>query len=411
MNFINYKNKKYKKFFIVIIFIFLIAEKSFGAAASQPKNKANSSIESQIAAEENRRRELDKKIKDYRKQIKEMGAKVQSLLGKIDTLQQDETMAGQELAVLELQNKRIQQDINTLNGAMNAEQEKINELTAQMQRRLVDMYKYGASEEMNLIFASRNVFEAVEAVHLLKIINGHDEMILSQLQQRYQNIALSRHTMNEQQELLKKQSQEVQAQREKYKKTIKETNTFISSIQKEKALAEKASREAEEAQRAVGRTITNLMKKKKEREAQQKKKSTDYLAGKGRGSMFDWPLRGQISSQFGSRIHPMFKTKSSHSGIDIAAPSGTPVKAAADGEVLYVGWMRGYGQVVILDHGRNYSTVYAHLSSTAVKESQVIKAGNTIGRVGKTGNATGYHLHFEVRINGQVQNPINYLKR
>ncbi|MBQ6910165.1 MAG: M23 family metallopeptidase, partial [Synergistaceae bacterium] len=115
-------------------------------------------------------------------------------------------------------------------------------------------------------------------------------------------------------------------------------------------------------------------------------------------------------SKFGNRVHPMFKTKSNHSGIDIAAPSGTPVKAAASGEVLYVGWMRGYGQVIILDHGRNITTVYAHLSSTRVSDGQVIKAGSVIGGVGKTGNATGYHLHFEVRVNGKIQNPLSYLK-
>ena len=127
--------------------------------------------------------------------------------------------------------------------------------------------------------------------------------------------------------------------------------------------------------------------------------------------MFDWPLRGPISSPFGQRIHPIFKTKAFHSGIDIAAPAGTSVRAAAAGEVLFDGWLRGYGQVVILDHGRSYSTVYAHLSSTSVREGQIVGAGTAIGRVGRTGTATGYHLHFEVRVGGAVKNPLDYLKR
>ena len=389
------------KFLIILILIINIFNIKIAHAASQ-------NIDSQIASEEKHKKELDKKIKDYRKQINEMGAKVKSLLGEIDTLQQDEAMAGQELVVLELQNEKIKENINLLNNAMGLEQNKINELTGQIKSRLVDMYKYGVSGEMNLIFASQNISEAVEAVHLLKIINAHDENILSQLKNRYQNIELSRHILREQQELLTQQSKEVEDQRDKYKKTISETNSFIKNIQREKSLAEKAAREAEEAQRAVGRTITNLMKRKKEQQAKQQKQSTDYL--KGKGTMFDWPVRGQVTSKFGNRVHPMFKTKSQHSGIDIAAPSGTPVKAAASGEVLYVGWMRGYGQVIILDHGRNITTVYAHLSSTQVSDGQVIRAGNVIGRVGKTGNATGFHLHFEVRVNGKIQNPLNYLK-
>ena len=389
------------KFFVILVLIINIFSLNFAWAAAQ-------NIDKQIASEERHRKELDKKIKDYRKQIQEMGAKVKSLLGEIDTLQQDEAMAGQELVVLELQNQKIKENINLMSKAMGLEQNKISELEQQIKNRLIDMYKYGVSGEMNLIFASQNISEAVEAVHLLKIINDHDENILSQLKSRYENIELSRHILKEQQELLTQQSKEVEDQRNKYKKTISDTNLFIKNIQREKALAEKASREAEEAQRAVGRTITNLMNRKKAMQAQQKKQSTDYL--KGSGTMLDWPVRGQVTSKFGNRVHPMFKTKSNHSGIDIAAPSGTPVKAAASGEVLYVGWMRGYGQVIILDHGRNITTVYAHLSSTRVSDGQVIKAGSVIGGVGKTGNATGYHLHFEVRVNGKIQNPLSYLK-
>ena len=389
------------KFFVILVLIINIFSLNYAWAAAQ-------NIDKQIASEERHKKELDKKIKDYRKQIREMGAKVKSLLDEIDTLQQDEAMAGQELVVLELQNQKIKENINLMSKAMGLEQNKISELEQQIKNRLIDMYKYGVSGEMNLIFASQNISEAVEAVHLLKIINDHDENILSQLKSRYENIELSRHILKEQQELLTQQSKEVEDQRNKYKKTISDTNLFIKNIQREKALAEKASREAEEAQRAVGRTITNLMNRKKAMQAQQKKQSTDYL--KGSGTMLDWPVRGQVTSKFGNRVHPMFKTKSNHSGIDIAAPSGTPVKAAASGEVLYVGWMRGYGQVIILDHGRNITTVYAHLSSTRVSDGQVIKAGSVIGGVGKTGNATGYHLHFEVRVNGKIQNPLSYLK-
>ncbi|MCR4819112.1 MAG: peptidoglycan DD-metalloendopeptidase family protein [Fretibacterium sp.] len=378
-----------------------------------------STLDKRIEAEEKKRKELSRKIAGYRKSIKEMGSKVESLLDKIDTLKQDESVAGQELAVLELQNRKLQDDLAVLNKAMSGEQKKIDELTGQMKRRLVDMYKYGASEEMNLVIASENVFEASRAVHLLQVIARHDAYLLSQLQDRYQNMNLSRTTMDIQRAQLREQSQALQAQRNKYQRTINETNTFISSIQKQKALAEKASRETEEAQKAVGRTITTLMQRKKEQQNAQKKKTggkashsgADYLAGRGRGSMFDWPVRGKITSQYGQRIHPVFKTKIVHSGLDIAAPANTPVKAAAAGEVLFDGWLRGYGQVLILDHGRNYTTVYAHLNSTSVKEGQVVKAGSVIGQVGKTGTATGYHLHFEVRVNGVTKNPMNYLKR
>ena len=377
-----------------------------------------SEIDARIAAEEQKRKKLEAGINDYRARIKALNAKVETLLGRIDQLQQNEAVAGQELSLLELQKNRIQEDIAFLNAEMARDQVKLDELLDRLRNRVVDMYKYGATEELNLFFASQNAFEALESVHLLKMLARHDEFLLEQLQDRFREMELSRKTMDDHRMRLVKQTEALSAQRVRYRGTIQQTNTFIGDIRKQKALAEKAAREMEEAQKAVGHTIMGLMRRKKEREAQAAPGKggrggggVDYLAGRGRGSMFDWPLRGPISSPFGQRVHPVFKTKAFHSGIDISAPSGTPVKAAAAGEVLFDGWLRGYGQVVILDHGRNYSTVYAHLSSTAVREGQVVQAGTVIGRVGKTGTTTGYHLHFEVRVGSGVKNPLDYLKR
>jgi len=303
--------------------------------------------------------------------------------------------------VLELENQKIQEDIKILDANIKDEQIKINELSDKMKGILLDMYKYGESETMRTMFASRSVFEAVEMAHLLKLVTKRDEEILSQLQDRVQNLDLSRQTMDEQQVRLKEQTEAVQLQRDKYKQSIQDTNSFIKSIQKQKALAEKAALEAEQAQKQAGEMIAALQKK---RSAQK-----SYVSGKG--SMFNWPVRGNISSPYGYRIHPILKRKILHSGIDIAAPNGTPVKAPAGGEVIYDGWLRGYGRVVVLDHGRGYSTLYAHLSASLVKEGQVVKSGATIAKVGKTGNTTGYHLHFEVRVFGTPENPIKYLKK
>lgn len=389
---------------------------------ASPAFGATQSIDARIAAEERKRNDLNKRIADYKKRIKDMGTKVDGLLGQIDTLKQNEAVAAQEVEILELQQQKIQEDIDFLDAEMDREQQKITELAERMEDRLVDMYKYGTSEEMNLFFGSQSVFEAVEAVHLMNIIARHDEDLLTQLQLRYQNLQLSQQTMDNHNARLEKQTEELNTQRETYQKSIQKTNSFISNIQKQKADAEKAAREAEDAQKAVGNTITSLRKKKQDEAAAAKKKSAgskpsssstgaDYLAGKARGSMFDWPVRGTITSNVGTRVHPVFKTKTTHTGLDIAAPANTPVKAAAAGEVLFVGWLKGYGQVIILDHGRDYSTVYAHLNSASVKEGQVVKANTVIGRVGKTGTATGYHLHFEVRVGSVVKNPLDYLKK
>ena len=330
-----------------------------------------------------------------------MGAKVEGLLTKVNTLQQDESVAEQELTVLELQSEKIQENIEVLDEFMKAEQVKIDELSGKMSERLVDMYKYGESGRMRTLFASRSVFEAVEDAYLLKLMNERDEDILSQLQEKVQNMDLSRRTMDDHQTRLKEKSIAVQEQREKYNQTIKDTNKFITSLQRQKALAEKAAKEAEEAQKEAGAMIARL----------QRQRERAFIPATGKGSKFDWPVRGPLASPFGDRIHPILKRKILHAGIDVAAPNGTAVKTAAPGEIIYNGWLRGYGRVVVVDHGRGFSTLYAHLSASLVKEGQVVRDGATIARVGKTGNVTGYHLHFEVRHYGTPVNPIKYLKR
>ena len=385
-----------KKFSALIILIALIL-----TPAAAKNSKPRGSIDSQIAAEERKRADLAKQAQAYREQVRRMGAKVEGLLTKVNTLQQDESVAEQELTVLELQSEKIQENIEVLDEFMKAEQVKIDELSGKMSERLVDMYKYGESGRMRTLFASRSVFEAVEDAYLLKLMNERDEDILSQLQEKVQNMDLSRRTMDDHQTRLKEKSIAVQEQREKYNQTIKDTNKFITSLQRQKALAEKAAKEAEEAQKEAGAMIARL----------QRQRERAFIPATGKGSKFDWPVRGPLASPFGDRIHPILKRKILHAGIDVAAPNGTAVKTAAPGEIIYNGWLRGYGRVVVVDHGRGFSTLYAHLSASLVKEGQVVRDGATIARVGKTGNVTGYHLHFEVRHYGTPVNPIKYLKR
>jgi len=120
---------------------------------------------------------------------------------------------------------------------------------------------------------------------------------------------------------------------------------------------------------------------------------------------FDWPVSGRISSRFGPRWGRQ------HQGLDIAVPTGTPVRAAAAGTVTYAGSMGSYGIIVIIDHGNGVETRYAHNSRVAVKVGQRVKRGELIAYSGNTGNSTGPHLHFEIRYRGTAVNPENYLKR
>lgn len=155
------------------------------------------------------------------------------------------------------------------------------------------------------------------------------------------------------------------------------------------------------------RAATALAKDKRANQKYQDKRrsySDDdrYFPRDGKNG-FSWPVAGTISSKFGPRGN------SFHDGLDIAAPLGTPILAATNGEVIYSGALRGYGNLVILRHRDGYVTVYAHNQKNLVKEGERVRRGQVIARVGQTGRASGPHLHFEVRKDNLARNPLRYL--
>jgi len=118
-----------------------------------------------------------------------------------------------------------------------------------------------------------------------------------------------------------------------------------------------------------------------------------------------------VVAPFGDQVHPRFGTRTFRSGIDIEADEGTGVTAVYAGHVVYTGWFKGYGNLIILDHGNEYYTLYAHVSETAVKEGDDVRQGQRIGTVGDSGSLSGARLYFEVRYQGKPQDPEQWLKQ
>lgn len=187
-------------------------------------------------------------------------------------------------------------------------------------------------------------------------------------------------------------------------------------IAKQRAAAEEARREKEAAARKASRSTGRAVSTRSVSVNSAPAVSNDVVSygekatPEAKTGEFYWPVPGhhRITSPFGYRIHPILKYRKLHTGVDIGAPNGTPVVSAGSGTVIASRFMSGYGNCIMIDHGGKV-TVYAHLSSRAVSPGQSVSAGETIGYVGSTGMSTGAHLHFEVRVNGAVQNPLNYL--
>lgn len=124
-----------------------------------------------------------------------------------------------------------------------------------------------------------------------------------------------------------------------------------------------------------------------------------------------WPAQGGVSSGFGPRVHPVTGEHRLHAGLDIAAGSGTPIRAAAPGVVSFAGTLGGYGTTTTIDHGGGVVTLYAHQSAVTVSDGMTVRSGQMIGRVGSTGQSTGPHLHFEVRVDSIPSDPLEWLRR
>lgn len=372
-------------------------------------------LDAEIAAQETARNDLNKKIQQYNETAKRKAEQAQGLLGRITGLQQNSKLAQQQIKLLELQSNKLQKSMSALNRDMAETERKVKDLVAELRSRVVNMYKYGSREELNLLLSAENTHEAISSAYLLERLARRDQIIIDELLNRMAQLEQSKRNLEKNKTQLSVRTQELGAQREKYNSSISETSAILSDVQREKKKAEQAAAEMEQAQREIGRTILSLMQKKKARPAEAESRAGAegernymYLA---RGSMLDWPIKGSIAAPFGSRVHPVFKTKSFNSGIDIRAAANAPVSASGPGEVLFQGWLRGFGEVIIIDHGRNISTVYAHLASAKVKEGDSVKPGMLIGTVGNTGTTEGYSLHFEVRVGDAAKNPLEYLKK
>lgn len=179
-----------------------------------------------------------------------------------------------------------------------------------------------------------------------------------------------------------------------------EKNRLLEEYRQDAKRAEKELAELEEAADKVYDIIVNIEKNKE-------------FVDTYTGGELEWPVEGRyyVSSGYVGRISPVGNGYEFHTGIDIPAPEGYEIRAAEDGTVINAGWINGYGNTVIIDHGGGISTLYAHNSSVEIENGQSVHRGDVIALCGSTGYATGSHCHFEVRVNGEHTDPWEYLKR
>ncbi len=373
-------------------------------------SEASSDIDSKLVQEEARMRTLERQISEHQQRVRQMGEREQGVISRIDELDQKRKMTEQRIRVLELRNEKTKLAVEELRSEIQGTERELVSMKRVLEDRLINIYKYGGIAEFNLLLSASTAHEAMETTLLLNRIALQDEAMITDMLAKKERLGAAAAQLDAERKQLAANAAALERSKKTLREEIANSNTFLQKVRSERALHQRAVKELQDSQREIQATIMEMMRKK--REAEMRPDAPPVTREEvPSGGKLAWPLpsRGEITSDFGMRVHPTFKTRMMHTGIDIRMPSGTPVYAAGPGEVLYAGWLRGYGQIIIIDHGGDLSSVYAHLSRLAVGEGDRVRKGQNIGAVGTTGTTTGAHLHFEVRVNGEAKNPMHYL--
>lgn len=271
-------------------------------------------------------------------------------------------------------------------------------------KRLRTIYEAGPLNYLEIIFSPGSYSDLMVRLELMKRLIASDVQLFNEVRDYKARVEAEKERIQKTKKELELRQAEIAAlQRE----TAAETNRIKLKVQQRSAMLRKIQNERKAYEAALDEWEATARQLESFIRGQQKRGPSSSQAALK--SLY-WPVRGRISSEFGWRTHPVFKSRRFHSGLDIAAPYGTPVAAAAGGTVILSGWVGGYGKTVIIDHGGGISTLYGHNSSLLVKEGAKVRAGQTIAKVGSTGLSTGPHVHFEVRRDGEAVNPHDWLR-
>lgn len=341
-------------------------------------------------------RMLEKKIEAQRKLISSAKKKEKSVLSEISRLEREISRTQNEIDTLEKKEKAVSRNIELTTNDINRAERHLAERTQILNERLVRIYKAGDISYLEILFSAASFSELLINWDLLKHIINQDKQLIAAITAERNELERKKQELEQNREQLRNIKQEKSIKEEQLENTNEQKKDTLAAIQRERKKYEEALEELERESKELEQIILRLQSSKGE------------YHGTG---IFTWPLPGyhRITSDYGWRYHPILHEYRMHTGIDIAAPKGTKIVAADSGKVIYQGYMGGYGNVIIVDHGNGKSTLYAHMSAFTASEGQMVTKGEQIGKVGSTGWSTGPHLHFEVRINGSPVNPWSYL--
>ena len=320
-----------------------------------------------------------------------------------------------ELGTIKEQRVAVENDI-TLNERQLAEaQKRLEGRESVFYKRVRDIYINGRLSYLDVVIGSKDFSDFANRLEVLKRIIDSDITLINEIKKERADIEAHKQKLEADRAKLVELEKAALAKQAEIEQKKAERNVVLQKAQNDRATAMQA---IEELNASSAQVSAMLKERQAARAAAAAAAAAAAQSSGGQGAsdnwvqgtgQLSWPVSGEITSPYGYRVHPIWGTTIYHSGIDIGVDEGTPVHAADGGVVVWSGWMGGYGYAVVIDHGNGLSTLYGHNSELAVDEGQSVAKGQVISYAGSTGNSTGPHVHFEVRVNGDPVDPMGYL--
>ncbi len=430
---------RFKRIFTAIVAAAVCLSAAFTWSAAHPQPVAARSV-SEIQADQDaiqsKLDDVNGKISDLQGQIDSEEAYQAELSEQISLYQQQIALMDEQIGALEDQIEEknaeietLQTDIASLDEEIAAKQVEIDETYEQFKERMVALYQAGETSSLAMLLSSDSFADFVTNVQLMQAVSESDQQLVNKLRTQKEEqqaqkdekeaaeaeVQAALTQIQEDEAQLVEERSDQQSARESLEAAYAESKTAMQDLEamkanyeanREEIEAEEAAVEAELQQLYASMASSSSSSSSGSSGSSSSGSSSNVIVDTGDLS-FRWPLPGYttVTSGYGARWG------TTHTGIDISGGGcyGSPIVAAESGTVILCQWYSTYGQCIIVDHGGGYSTLYAHMSAYAVSTGDYVTKGQTIGYVGDTGNVTGPHLHFEVRVNGVTQNPLNYV--
>ncbi len=347
-------------------------------------------------------REIQKRMKEQKKKLDRAKKKESSILTDLDRINRELTIVETRLRKYRSELKNTEFSIAKIEFEISENKKTIDKYKDWIKRKVRVMHKQGRAPDMVTLFlSSDDISQLMRSGKALKQITIYENKVLNLLKKNLDELHARERKLTELRAKLMKQRAKVRAEEEALADNKKEKEMLLVSIKREKSSYAKMLKELKSASERILKVI---------REAEKRDKFTAKGFSKLKGRL-PWPLEGRIAVPYGSQKDPRFNTPIFRSGTYIQSKKDTFAKAVFRGKVVFAEWFKGYGQLVIINHGEGYHTLYGSLSEIFTNVGDIIKVNQVIGRVGDSGVLNAPSLYFELRYKGKPLDPLQWLKR